>query len=140
MKKLFASKDIRIQEMEDLYGGGINIAYTSKLLQLNVLIEFFGVSIEGDPYVYEEVGVYASIYEDGIVHSYVLFISGETLGPLPTFRLIADAVDFIEACDQYAVKEDLKGIAMSYSAIDSKVYRGLGEQERQMAGEARNEL
>lgn len=120
MEKLFASKGIRIQSIEDLYQNEINLVYTSKLLQLNVLIEYFGVSIEGDPYVYEEVGVFASIYKNDVVHSYVLFVSGETLGPLPIFRIVADAVAFIELCDEETVKEDLKRIATSYSSINNK--------------------
>ena len=120
MEKLFISKGIRIQSIEDLDQEEVNFAYTSKLLHLNVLIEFFGVSVEGDPYVYEETGVFASIYENDVVHSYVLFVSGETLGPLPIFRIIADAIAFIEICDKETVKNDLKGIATAYSSIDNK--------------------
>jgi len=105
--------------MEDLDGEEIRIAYTSKLLELNVLLQFFGVSVEGDPYTYEEIGVFASSYENTVLHSYVLFVSDQVLGPLPIVRVIADAIEFIEQCDKGSVIEDLKGISTSYAAIDS---------------------
>lgn len=118
MEKLFASKNIRIQLMEDLYGSEINIAYTGKLLDLNVLIEFSGITVDDDPSLSEEVGVFANYFENGVVHSYVLFVSGEILGPLPVFRIIADAIEFIEKYGQEMVKENLKAIATFYEAID----------------------
>lgn len=118
MEKLFASKGIRVQSMEDLYESEIKIAYTGKLLELSVLIEFFGITVNDDLSIPEEVGVFVSCHENGVVYSYVLFTSAETLGPLPVFRIIADAVEFIESCDQLTVKEDLKAIATSYEVLD----------------------
>ncbi|PWN64134.1 hypothetical protein [Chryseobacterium viscerum] len=118
MKKLFALKNIGIQPITDLYSDKINIAYTGKLLQLGVLIEFRGVVFENEPYLPEEILVFANICANGIIHSYVLFVSHEVLGPLPVFRVIADAIEFIEQCKAGSVIEELKQVATSYSAID----------------------
>lgn len=104
--------------MEDLYGSEIDIAYTGKLLDLNVLIEFSGITVADDSAVSEEVGVFAHYFENGVVHSYVLFVSGEVLGPLPVVRIIADTVEFIERYGQEMVKENLKAIATFYEIID----------------------
>lgn len=118
MKKLLLCKNIHIQSFQDLYNSGINVAYTDELLRRKVLIEFGGVSICDDPYIYDEVTVSASYVEGENIHTYILFVSGETLGPLPIFRIIADAVDYIEQCDQINLLEELKSIATSYDYID----------------------
>lgn len=118
MRKLFASKNIRIQSFIDTYGDDINIAYTEKLLQRNVFIEFSGVAVSDDDDVSEEVSVSASYRENGMIYSCVLFVSGEVLGPLPVFRIIADAIEFIENCDVQTVGEDLETIATSYDILD----------------------
>ncbi|WDF77151.1 hypothetical protein PQ469_25015 [Mucilaginibacter sp. KACC 22773] len=52
------------------------------------------------------------------MEQFILFVSAETLGPLPVFRIIADAIEFIENCDRQTVKEDLKAIATSYEVLD----------------------
>ena len=119
MEKLLASKKISTVFMDDLFGEKINMAYTGKLFQSNILIEFFGVSVEGDPFIYEETGVFASLKQNDIIHSYVLFVSGETLGPLPISRVISDAVEYIESCGQKSLIEDLKEISTSYELIDA---------------------
>ncbi|SOD17713.1 hypothetical protein [Pedobacter xixiisoli] len=118
MEKLFASKNIHIVSIKDLYNDERRIAYTSKLLKLNVLINFYGVVVEDKSDVYEEVGIFASYLENDIVHVYVLFISDNVLGPLPIFRLVVDAVDFIENCEAGSVKEDLKAISTFYSSLE----------------------
>lgn len=118
MEKLFALKNMGIQPIVDLYSDEINTAYTDKLLQLGVLIEFSGVAVHNDPHLPEGTSISASLYTDGVVYSYILFVSNEILGPLPVFRIIADAVEFIESCHTETVIEDLKQIVTSYSALN----------------------
>ncbi|QEM05015.1 hypothetical protein DIU31_016375 [Mucilaginibacter rubeus] len=118
MENLFASKNIQIVPIVDMYESELYFAYTPKLLQLNVFVEFFGVSKNDDDEVPEEVGVFANYYENGEVYTYVIFSSPELLGPLPVFRIIVDAVEFIENSNSHSVKELLKEIATSSEKID----------------------
>lgn len=120
MEKLFGSKNIRIQPIRDLYESETNIAYTDKLLKLNVFLEFFGVAIADDSSIPEETAVFAHHFDNDVVYSYVLFVSAQILGPLPVFRIIADAIEFIEMHDQRSANENLKAIATSYEILDHK--------------------
>lgn len=117
MEKLLRSKNIETQPIQDLYSDDISFAYTKKLLDLNVLIEYYGVSSADTDEVWEEVAVFAHLKEGPVIHSYVLLVSNEVLGPLPIYRVIVDAVEFIERCEVKNVVEEMKAIATSYEVL-----------------------
>ena len=119
MEKLFALRNIHLQPMADDDGFDLMIAYNDRLLDLNILIEFAGVAISEDSNVPEEISIHAISLQNDILYSYVLFVSGELLGPLPVYRLIADAVEFIERCNADTVLNDLEQICTSASRYDA---------------------
>src|SRR5215217_8321675 len=118
MEKLLSSKNIHVQVIQDLNGEEIYFAYTKKLLELNILIEYYGVTTSDDDSISEEVAVFVYCKQDTSIHTYVLFVSDQVLGPLPIYRLIVDAVEFIEHCDAKTVLEEMKAVTTSYEILD----------------------
>jgi hypothetical protein len=118
MKKILALNNINTIQSVYVDLTSRDVAYTDKLLELNVIIDFYGVPISNKVENREETNVSATIYRDGIFHHYILFSSVEILGPLVVTRLIVDAVQFIETCDRENVIEELKKIATDYLVVE----------------------
>lgn len=124
MEKLFAQKNIRLQPIVDQDGNDSFIAYTDKLLEYNILIEFYGVATDNYSDVPEEVGIFAVSHFKETYYSFVLFVTDGVLGPLPVFRIISDAIDFIEQCSPDTVLADLEEVSTSTSLYGNKSYEG----------------
>jgi hypothetical protein len=119
MKKILALNNIKTVQSLYLDLTFRDVAYTDKLLELNVIIDFNGVPISNKVENRDETIVSATLYqEDGTFHDYLLFSSDEILGPLIITRLIIDAVHFIETCDKENVIEELKTIATDYAVVE----------------------
>lgn len=118
MEKLFALKNILLQPLVDAYGDDLVIAYTEKLLDRNIILEFSGVSVNDDSGIPEEIGIFAIANVKNSIYLFTLFVSGEILGPLPVFRLVADAIEYIESCNKDTILSDLEEICTSVSVYD----------------------
>jgi hypothetical protein len=118
MKKILALNNIGTIQSVYADSTSRDVAYTPKLLELNVIIDFKGVPIVNQKDFQEETNVFATIHRDGKLHTYNLFSSDEIMGPLIISRLIIDAIEFIETCDKDDVIEQLKEIASEYFVID----------------------
>lgn len=114
MEKLFATKNIELLPMLHAELGERTLAFTDMLLQASLLFEIDGVCLAENNNTYEEVTIFATYQTPTSYHKYVLFVSDAVLGPLPIFRIVADAVEYIESCDVSTWVEDLKQIATAY--------------------------
>lgn len=119
MKKLFALKNISLQPMVVQDGLDITIAYTKQLLAKDVLIEFYTAPTSDDPHdTEEETAVLAITYTKDRSYSFALFHSFEVIGPLILYRIVSDAIEFIENCDKDSLITDLEEIATGYTTSD----------------------
>jgi hypothetical protein len=119
MEKLFARNNIGFQPIVDQDGLDINFAYTDKLLSLNVLIEFYTAVLDDSEENYEEeTAVFAITYTKERSYSFALFVTSEVVGPLILFRIIADAIKFIEHSDKNSLLDDLEEIATGHTTSD----------------------
>ena len=126
MEKLFKRKNIDLQsfinEDEDIE----YFAYNDKLLYYNILIKF-GTSVldYSDENYEEETGISVVSYDADFSYSFILFVSTEVVGPLLLFRIISDAIDFIDKSEENTVLEDLEEIStghIKHSRTDKNSY------------------
>lgn len=120
---LYMKKILALNNIETIYSVYADLtsretAYTLKLLELGVIIDFRGVPIVNQKDFREETHVFASIHRDGIFYQYTLFSTDEILGPLVITRLIIDAVNYIETCNSENIIEELKEISTGYSVVN----------------------
>ncbi|MBX3242284.1 MAG: hypothetical protein KIT80_14955 [Chitinophagaceae bacterium] len=119
MEKLFERNNIGYQLFVDEDGQDIHFAYTDKLLALNVLIEFYTAVTDGSEENYEEETVVAAItYTEKCSYSFALFHSTNVIGPLLLYRIVADAVHFIEQSGKTSLLEDLAEISTGGTTSD----------------------
>ena len=126
MEKLFKRKNINLQsfinEEEDIE----YFAYNDKLLYYNILIKF-GTSVldYSDENYEEETGISVISYDADFSYSFILFVSAEVVGPLLLYRIILDAIDFIDKSEEDTVLADLEEIStghIKHSRTDKNSY------------------
>lgn len=119
MEKLFKHNNIGLQQYEDEDGLDKYYAYTDKLLARNVLIEFYTAVIDDSDENYEEeTAIIAHTYTEDRSFSFPLFHSLHVVGPLQLYRIIADAIDFIERSDSNNLLDDLTEISTGSTTSD----------------------
>lgn len=119
MEKLFERGKIGLQPFVAADGLDKHFAYTDKLLELNILIEFYTAVIDDSEENYEEeTAIFAITYNKERSYSYALFHSVEVIGPLLLFRIIADAIHFIEHSSKGNLLDDLEEISTGHTTSD----------------------
>lgn len=119
MEKLFQRNNIGIQHLVDENGVDVYYAYTEKLLAHNVLIKFYTAVLDDSEEDYEEetaIIVYA--HTENLSYSFPLFHSVDVVGPLQLYRIIADAIGFLDHSTRDTILDDLAQIATGYSSSD----------------------
>ena len=76
----------------------------------------------------EETAVFAVTFTEESSYSYTLFHSTEVIGPLLLFRIVADAIDFIEQSDKSSLLEDLE--ELSTGSTSSLTMKDIADQKR----------
>lgn len=119
MERFFRHNNIWLQHFVDEDGIEKYYAYTDKLLAHNVLIEFYtAVTDDSEEDYEEETAVLAIIHTEAISYSFALFHSYNVVGPLPLYRIIADAIDFIEHSSSETLLADLAEISTGDTSSD----------------------
>lgn len=119
MERLFERNNIGLQHFVDEDGLDKYYAYTDKLLARNVLLEFYtAVTDDSEEEYEEETAVFVITHTGNRSYSFALFHSLNVVGPLQLFRLIADAIDFIERADSDNLLVDLTEISTGSTTSD----------------------
>ena len=116
MEKIFRRNNIGIQRLKVEEHHHPFFAYTDKLLELGVLIEFYTVEIEEDE---EETVVLANTYTKDCSYSFALFHTYDVFGAVPLYRIIADAIAFIEKSTKETLLDDLEDISTGDTTSDT---------------------
>ncbi|WP_341836916.1 hypothetical protein WJU16_03380 [Chitinophaga pollutisoli] len=119
MEKLFERNNFGLQPFVDEDGQDTYFAYTDKLLALNVLIEFYTAVTDDTEENYEEETVVSAItYTENRSYSFALFHSTNVIGPLILYRIVADAIHFLEQSSKATLLEDLEEISTGGTTSD----------------------
>ncbi|WP_346319355.1 hypothetical protein [Chitinophaga sp. YIM B06452] len=119
MEKLFARNGISLLAVEGEEGIITFYAYTEALLAHQVLIKIYTVVLDDTNKGYEEeTAVIAITYDRERSYSYVLFVSHDVTGPLLLYRIVADAIDFIQHAGKKTLLEDLETISTGHTTSD----------------------
>ncbi|MBN8856687.1 MAG: hypothetical protein BGO55_06305 [Sphingobacteriales bacterium 50-39] len=119
MEKLFERSNIGLQQLVAEDGLDKYFAYTEKLLSLNVLIECYTAVLDDSEADYEEeTAIFAITYNEERSYSFALFVSSEVIGPLILFRIIVDAINFIEHSSKDSLLDDLEEISTGCTTSD----------------------
>lgn len=119
MYRIFKHNNIGLQQFKVEEWHHPFYAYTDKLLELGVLIEFYTAEIgEGEDDYEEETSVLVLTHTEACSYSFVLFHSYDVIGPVPLYRIIADAIDFIEHSSRKTLLDDLEDISTGGTSSD----------------------
>jgi hypothetical protein len=111
MEKLFQRGDIGLQPFVDEEGSDELFAYTDKLLDLNVLIEFYNAIVDDSEENYEsETAIFAITYDEERSYTFSLFHSTGVTAPLVLYSIISNAIKYIEHSSKDNLLDDLEEI------------------------------
>jgi hypothetical protein len=120
MEKLLALKKIGLQQIVSEDDGlDVFMAYTDDLLKKNLLIEYYGVvTADTEEDFEEETAVSIITYDKERCYSFILFAEPSFMKPMQVYRIIVDAIEFIESCDKESVLSDIEDICTGFSTSD----------------------
>ena len=96
MEKFLKHKGINVQSFIHEDGPTEYYAYTDKLINNNILVEFYTEGRNDRKEYYEdETAVSILTYNEEYSYTFFLFVSHEAISPLLLYRIIVDAIDFI---------------------------------------------
>ncbi len=133
MTRLFERNNINTLPFIGDDGTHKTIIYTNTLLAFNVFFEYYIIENETASDFTEETVVSAITLSNAQCYSYDLFKDDEFTSPLVLYRVIADAITFIEKTSQKELLNDLKEIC--YSHFTSSMF--LDEQEKKQYNDIR---